>query len=109
MEYPTLYRDLRRRDADLDAEVAAAERVSGVFTSVHEFGHRYFQGLFASRRARGNVARRGHQRDVQLSLVYWDALQRRSVDLSAARARADRQDMMIAALLGTGDRDKIDP
>lgn len=50
MEYPTLFTSsdtaeipdwVRRRLLD--------ERFSGVYTTVHEFGHQYFQGLFASR------------------------------------------------------------
>jgi hypothetical protein len=49
MEYPTLYTtsDIARIPALLRGTVIE-ERVSGVFTTVHEFGHQYFQGLFAS-------------------------------------------------------------
>lgn len=49
MEYPTLYTtsDIARIPAPMRGFVID-ERVSGVFTTVHEFGHQYFQGLFAS-------------------------------------------------------------
>lgn len=49
MEYPTLYTtsDVFQPPVPLP-ETMLAERVSGVFTTVHEFGHQYFQGLFAS-------------------------------------------------------------
>ncbi|RMG97283.1 MAG: M1 family peptidase [Deltaproteobacteria bacterium] len=49
MEYPTLYTTSNR--LDLPAFVRRHlfdERVAGTFTTVHEFGHQYFQGLFAS-------------------------------------------------------------
>jgi hypothetical protein len=48
MEYPTLY---TTSDILLPGWVPPwllEERVSGLFTTVHEFGHQYFQGLFAS-------------------------------------------------------------
>lgn len=49
MEYPTFYTTSQIYDMSpalrlLDVE----ERGSGVFTTVHEFGHQYFQGLLAS-------------------------------------------------------------
>ncbi len=50
MEYPTLYTTNHR--ARLPRWVRRSvldERVSGLFTTLHEFGHQYFQGLFASR------------------------------------------------------------
>ncbi len=50
MEYPTLFTTSDRtpipewmRASILD------EQMSGLFTTLHEFGHQYFQGLFASR------------------------------------------------------------
>lgn len=50
MEYPTLYTTDDR--AGIPRWVRATlldERMSGVGTTVHEFGHQYFQGLFATR------------------------------------------------------------
>lgn len=47
MEYPTLYTTSDMLAADIPPWLLQ-ERVSGVFTTVHEFGHQYFQGLFAS-------------------------------------------------------------
>jgi hypothetical protein len=49
MEYPTLYTTSDMVDlAPIVRKHLLDERVSGVFTTVHEFGHQYFQGLFAS-------------------------------------------------------------
>ena len=53
MEYPTLFTTSDR--ARIPGWVRATlldERLSGIFTTVHEFGHQYFQGLFASREDR---------------------------------------------------------
>ncbi|MBX7083491.1 MAG: M1 family metallopeptidase [Nannocystaceae bacterium] len=49
MEYPTLFTTspVREIPGPLRA-LGLRERVSGVFTTVHEFGHQYFQGLLAS-------------------------------------------------------------
>ncbi len=50
MEYPTLYTTSDTVEmAPWVRKHLFDERVSGVFTTVHEFGHQYFQGLFASR------------------------------------------------------------
>lgn len=50
MEYPTLYTtsDAAQMDPWI-RKYLFDERMSGAFTTVHEFGHQYFQGLFASR------------------------------------------------------------
>ncbi len=50
MEYPTLYTtsDMAPIPGWLRGSVID-ERMSGIFTTVHEFGHQYFQGLFAIR------------------------------------------------------------
>jgi len=49
MEYPTLYTtsDIASIPWPLRGTLID-ERVSGVFTTVHEFGHQYFQGLLAT-------------------------------------------------------------
>ncbi|HEY0138663.1 MAG TPA: M1 family metallopeptidase [Nannocystis sp.] len=49
MEYPTLFTtsEILHTPAWLDL-FGFAERFSGVFTTIHEFGHQYFQGLLAS-------------------------------------------------------------
>lgn len=47
MEYPTLYTTWSQADMPRIPDVLD-ERMSGTFTTVHEFGHQYFQGLFAS-------------------------------------------------------------
>lgn len=49
MEYPTLFTTSEVKDSGFAARAFGfEERVSGVFTTVHEFGHQYFQGLLAS-------------------------------------------------------------
>ncbi|MBC8067127.1 MAG: M1 family metallopeptidase, partial [Deltaproteobacteria bacterium] len=49
MEYPTLFTTSAVSDVGLPLRMLGfEERVSGVFTTVHEFGHQYFQGLLAS-------------------------------------------------------------
>ncbi len=49
MEYPTLYTTTKIASLPpLVREYIFDERFSGLFTTVHEFGHQYFQGLFAS-------------------------------------------------------------
>ncbi len=49
MEYPTLYTTSSRPQIPaLVRRFVLDERVAGTFTTVHEFGHQYFQGLFAS-------------------------------------------------------------
>lgn len=45
MEYPTLYTTSPRETPPAGL---VEERFSGLFTTVHEFGHQYFQGLFAN-------------------------------------------------------------
>lgn len=47
MEYPTLYTTWSQADFPRIPDLLD-ERMSGTFTTVHEFGHQYFQGLFAS-------------------------------------------------------------
>lgn len=50
MEYPTLYTTSDIAPIPkLMREYVLDENFSGVFTTIHEFGHQYFQGLFASR------------------------------------------------------------
>ncbi len=53
MEYPTFYTtsDIITRQP-WHALVGFEEQFSGVFTSIHEFGHQYFQGLLASNEQR---------------------------------------------------------
>lgn len=48
MEYPTLYTTSDIAPMPLIPKWILEERLSGLFTTVHEFGHQYFQGLFAS-------------------------------------------------------------
>jgi hypothetical protein len=49
MEYPTFYTTSEIYDGGPAlALLGVEERISGVYTTVHEFGHQYFQGLLAS-------------------------------------------------------------
>jgi hypothetical protein len=47
MEYPTLY-TTSNYEPHRELPGTTLNRFSGLFTTVHEFGHQYFQGLFAS-------------------------------------------------------------
>ena len=50
MEYPTLFTTSHQAPIPKWARgTLVDERMSGVYTTIHEFGHQYFQGLFASR------------------------------------------------------------
>lgn len=48
MEYPTFITTSDIASSPWLPPALLEERLSGVFTTVHEFGHQYFQGLFAS-------------------------------------------------------------
>lgn len=49
MEYPTLYTTSAIASLPAILEpLGFEERISGTFTTIHEFGHQYFQGLLAS-------------------------------------------------------------
>jgi len=48
MEYPTFFTSSPLFDIPAAAENIVAVRLDGRFTTVHEFGHQYFQGLLAS-------------------------------------------------------------
>ncbi|MFV8753588.1 M1 family metallopeptidase [Nannocystaceae bacterium ST9] len=48
MEYPTFITTSDIADPEWMPSWLITERLSGLFTTVHEFGHQYFQGLFAS-------------------------------------------------------------
>ncbi len=48
MEYPTLYTTSDILDPGPAKLLGFAEQFSGRFTTIHEFGHQYFQGLLAS-------------------------------------------------------------
>lgn len=71
MEYPTLYTTGNIADSKLP-QWLLHERMSGVFTTVHEFGHQYFQGLFASNEHAQPWLDEGMNTTAN-QLVYWDA------------------------------------
>lgn len=48
MEYPTFITTSDIASSPYLPRALVDERMSGIFTTVHEFGHQYFQGLFAS-------------------------------------------------------------
>lgn len=72
MEYPTLFTssDIWRIPAWLQA-VGLEEQLSGVYTTVHEFGHQYFQGLLASDETRQPFLDEGLN-TMSNALTLWD-------------------------------------
>jgi hypothetical protein len=107
MEYPTFY---TTSDIESPAWMPGwflRERVSGVFTSVHEFGHQYFQGLFASNEHAQPWLDEGIN-TASNQLVYWDAYGEDPWIVQLLGHDLTTKDLIIAALLGTGDRDQID-
>ncbi|MEE9386162.1 MAG: M1 family metallopeptidase [Nannocystaceae bacterium] len=48
MEYPTFFTTSTGRNPAWMPDWLFQERITGSFTTLHEFGHQYFQGMFAS-------------------------------------------------------------
>lgn len=107
MEYPTLY---TTSDIELPEWMPAwllNERVSGLFTSVHEFGHQYFQGMFASNEHAQPWLDEGIN-TMSNQLVYWDAYGEDPWLVQLLGHELTTKDLMLLALLGAGDRDRVD-
>lgn len=106
MEYPTLYTTSDILSAKLPPWLLQ-ERVTGLFTTVHEFGHQYFQGLFASNEHAQPWLDEG-MNTMSNQLVYWDA---HGEDPWIARLLGHElttKDLILLSLAMAGDRDAID-
>jgi hypothetical protein len=107
MEYPTLY---TTSDIEMPEWMPAwllRERVSGLFTSVHEFGHQYFQGLFASNEHAQPWLDEGIN-TTSNQLVYWDAYGEDPWLVALLGHELTTKDLLLLSLLGGGARDPID-
>lgn len=106
MEYPTFY-------TTTDIEVAGVpswlmrERITGVFTSVHEFGHQYFQGLFASNEHAQPWLDEGMNTTAN-QLVYWDAYGEDPWIVELLGHPFTTKDLLSLSLEQSGGRDRID-
>jgi hypothetical protein len=106
MEYPTFYTTSDVMDMKVPPWLLR-ERVSGVFTSVHEFGHQYFQGLFASNEHAQPWLDEGMNTTAN-QLVYWDAYGEDPWVIELLGHPITTNDLVSLALEETGDRDRID-
>jgi hypothetical protein len=107
MEYPTLY---TTSDIELPQWVPPwllRERISGLFTSVHEFGHQYFQGLFASNEHAQPWLDEGIN-TMSNQLVYWDAYGEDPWVAQLLGHDITTKDLMLVSLFGGGDLDVVD-
>ena len=106
MEYPTFYTTSDIVDTKVPSWIAR-ERVSGVFTTVHEFGHQYFQGLFASNEHAQPWLDEG-MNTTSNQLVYWDAYGEDPWIVELLGHALTTNDLLLVSLLEAGGRDRID-
>ncbi|KIG12678.1 Zn-dependent aminopeptidase [Enhygromyxa salina] len=106
MEYPTLYTTSNIADSPLPAWVLR-ERITGVFTTVHEFGHQYFQGLFASNEHAQPWLDEGMNTTAN-QLVYWDAYGDDPWVVELLGHPLTTKDLIALSMLFGADRDPID-
>lgn len=106
MEYPTLYTTSDMMEAKVP-DWLMRERVSGLFTTVHEFGHQYFQGLFASNEHAQPWLDEGMNTTSNM-LVFWDAYGEDPWILELLGHSITTKDLVSLSLLQAGERDRID-
>ncbi len=107
MEYPTLYTSSDISISSAVPEFLIRERVTGVMTSVHEFGHQYFQGLFASNEFAQPWLDEGLNTAAN-HLVYWDAYGEDPWVIDLLGNPLSSKDLVALSLLFNGDVDPID-
>jgi hypothetical protein len=107
MEYPTLYTTSDIELPKWEPPWLLRERVSGLFTSVHEFGHQYFQGLFASNEHAQPWLDEGIN-TMSNQLVYWDAYGEDPWLLQLLGHELTTKDLLLVSLLAGGDLDVVD-
>ncbi len=106
MEYPTLYTTSNIADTKVPGWLLR-ERLSGVFTTVHEFGHQYFQGLFASNEHAQPWLDEGMNTTAN-QLVYADAYGEDPWVVELLGHAITTKDLVSISLEQAGDRDRID-
>ena len=107
MEYPTLYTTSNIASKRWIPRAILDERLSGVFTTVHEFGHQYFQGLFASNEHAQPWLDEGMNTTAN-QLVYWDAYGDDPWVVRLLGMPLTTKDILNLSMLGRGDVDPID-
>ncbi|PRP94038.1 hypothetical protein ENSA5_41500 [Enhygromyxa salina] len=107
MEYPTLYTTSNIAKADKLPAWLLRERLTGVFTTVHEFGHQYFQGLLASNEHAQPWLDEGLNTSAN-QLVYWDAYGEDPWVAQVFGHALTTKDLIALSLIQTGDRDPLD-
>jgi hypothetical protein len=107
MEYPTLYTTSDMEMPKWMPEWLMRERMSGLFTSVHEFGHQYFQGLFASNEHAQPWLDEGIN-TTSNQLVYWDAYGEDPWLVQLLGHDLTTKDILLLSMLTGADRDVID-
>jgi hypothetical protein len=107
MEYPTLYTTSDIELPEWMPPWLLRERISGLFTSVHEFGHQYFQGLFASNEQAQPWLDEGIN-TMSNQLVYWDAYGEDPWIAQLFGHDLTTKDLILLSLFAGGDRDPID-
>jgi hypothetical protein len=106
MEYPTFYTTSDIASAKIPGWLLR-ERLSGVFTTVHEFGHQYFQGLFASNEHAQPWLDEGLN-TTSNQLVYWDAYGEDPWVVELLGHPLTTKDLISISLNQAGDRDRLD-
>src|SRR5690606_7173904 len=106
MEYPTFYTTSDIESGEVPSWLLR-ERVTGVFTTIHEFGHQYFQGLFASNEHAQPWLDEGLNTTAN-QLVYWDAHGEDPWLVELLGHPFTSKDLSSLSLLQAGDRDRID-
>lgn len=107
MEYPTLYTTGNIAATRGLPPWLVRERISGVFTTVHEFGHQYFQGLFASNEHAQPWLDEGMNTTANM-LVYQDAYGEDPWIAEILGHPLTIKDLSSLSLLFTADRDPVD-
>ncbi|NVB40374.1 M1 family metallopeptidase [Pseudenhygromyxa sp. WMMC2535] len=106
MEYPTLYTTSDVAESDWIPEAVLRERLTGVFTTIHEYGHQYFQGLFASNEHAQPWLDEGMNTAAN-QLVYWDAYGEDPWTLELLGLPFTTKDLLSLSML-QAERDTID-
>ena len=106
MEYPTFYTTSDIASTEIPAWLLR-ERMSGVFTTVHEFGHQYFQGLFASNEHAQPWLDEG-MNTTSNQLVYWDAYGEDPWVAELLGHPLTTKDLIAISLEQAGNRDRLD-
>lgn len=107
MEYPTLYTTSAVADLPFPLNLFLQERYSGRFTTVHEFGHQYFQGMLASNEFEQPWLDEGLN-SFSNELAYWDHYGEDPWLVRIAGNEVRSRDMMRLSVAQSMDLNPID-